>query len=77
MKAILSKASLNTKQLETSKNAQLYDLSSKIDKTKLTKLLDSHSEIRVKDELQAQLSELIKLRYPKKKHSDAETKILI
>ncbi|MFT6243818.1 MAG: hypothetical protein ACJA0U_000084 [Salibacteraceae bacterium] len=77
MKSILSKASLNTKQLETSKNAQLYDLSSKIDKTKLTKLLDSHSEIRVKDELQAQLSELIKLRYPKKKHSDAETKILI
>ena len=77
MKTKLAGLALTTKQHDSTRNAQLFYLNDKNDALNLTKLIDNHPEIRVKDELKAQLIELIKLRYPKKKHSDAETMILI
>ncbi|NRA12176.1 MAG: Rv1355c family protein [Crocinitomicaceae bacterium] len=77
MKTKLATIAVTTKQLDNSRSAQLYSLNNKNDGEKLAKLLENSPRIRVIDELQSQLTELIKLRYPKEKHSDAETQILI
>ena len=69
MKTKLASIALTSKQIDSSRNAQLFYLNDENDGLNLAKLLDNHQEIKVKDELQAQLIELIKLRYPKEKYS--------
>jgi len=71
-----------SKFLTTDKNSQtctpyIYNLNYSIHKTELEKLLQSTSGVLVYDEIESQLKELIKLKHPKRKLTDAETKELM
>ena len=56
---------------------RLFRLSNVEDAKKLEELLNSRPDLRVCDELESQLTELIKLRHPKTKYSSEQTQALI
>ncbi|MFT5859618.1 MAG: hypothetical protein ACI865_001722 [Flavobacteriaceae bacterium] len=73
---------LSVRASETSKmdgitKASIFRLSIEEDAIALSNLLDEYKSIRVRDEIDSQLRELIKLRYPQKKLSEEETVRLI
>ena len=59
MKTKLATIAVTTKQLDNSRSAQLYSLNNKNDGEKLAKFLENSPRIRVIDELQSHLTELI------------------
>ena len=77
MKMKLQALAKNTSAHNNTTEVQLFRLSSEKDAVKLSKLLESNQEIRVFDELNSQLTELIKLRFPKQKNTEEKTQLLV
>jgi len=77
MKIKLQALAKTTLALNSTTEVRIFRLSSEKDAVEFSEFLDLNQEIRVFDELNSQLTELIKLRYPKQKHTDQETQLLI
>ncbi len=76
MKEKLTLQASVTAKMDFTSTVLLYRLKSESDQLEVTELLENHQP-RVRDELNSQLHELIKLRYPKQKLSNQKTKLLI